>query len=272
MPRRSSVSRVRELSLPVSARRSVGLLRIGVTRARRAVRNGRAATDGARQYPPDFDRALVHLIERVRPYTVTSPERLAALVSATEHVDRARVPGAIVECGVWRGGSMMAVALALLRRGAHERELYLFDTYAGMTEPTACDVETFATVARSPRASDTWRSINDWCAVGLQEVRANLLSTGYPAARLHFVEGKVEETLPAAAPERIALLRLDTDWYESTAHELRELYPRLSAGGILLIDDYGHWSGARKAVDEYFGGAPPFLHRVDYTARVAVKP
>ena len=82
----------------------------------------------------------------------------------------------------------------------------------------------------------------------------------------------MEDTLPAAAPDTIALLRLDTDWYESTAHELRHLYPRLSRGGILLVDDYGHWSGARKAVDEYFGADRPFLHRVDYTARLAVKP
>jgi hypothetical protein len=88
------------------------------------------------------------------------------------------------------------------------------------------------------------------------------------------VIGRVEETLPQAAPDEIAILRLDTDWYESTRHELEHLYPRLSVGGILIIDDYGHWQGARKAVDEYFAGRSPavFLNRVDYTCRLVVKP
>jgi predicted O-methyltransferase YrrM len=105
------------------------------------------------------------------------------------------------------------------------------------------------------------------------EVRATLLSTRYPAERVHLVEGKVEDTLPAAAPEQIAVLRLDTDWYESTKHELEQLYPRLSPGGVLILDDYGHYEGARRAVEEYFAehGGRPLLTRVDYTGRVGVK-
>ena len=109
------------------------------------------------------------------------------------------------------------------------------------------------------------------CAT-LDEVAApTCAATGYPAERLHFVEGKVEDTIPEQAPERIALLRLDTDWYESTRHELEHLYPRLSPGGVLIIDDYGHWEGARQAVDEYFKGEV-YLHRIDYTGRLAIKP
>jgi len=104
-------------------------------------------------------------------------------------------------------------------------------------------------------------------------VQANLGRTGYPAERIHYVKGKVEETIPATLPSRIALLRLDTDWYESTRHELQHLYPLLSTHGVLIIDDYGHWQGARQAVDEYFAASaePVFLHRVDYTARLVVK-
>ena len=95
-------------------------------------------------------------------------------------------------------------------------------------------------------------------------------SLGSGPERIHFVEGKVEDTIPAHAPERIALLRLDTDWYESTRHELEHLYPRLSRGGVLIIDDYGHWQGARQAVDEYFGDAhAALLNRIDYTARAS---
>ena len=109
---------------------------------------------------------------------------------------------------------------------------------------------------------------------GFDEVRRNLASTGYPSDRLHFIRGRVEDTIPASAPESIALLRLDTDWYESTRHELTHLYPRLVRGGVLIIDDYGHWQGARQATDEYFSvlGSPVLLHRIDYTGRIAVKP
>ncbi len=100
-----------------------------------------------------------------------------------------------------------------------------------------------------------------------------MASTGYPEERLHFVKGKVEETIPGDLPGKIALLRLDTDWYESTRHELEHLWPLLVPGGVLIIDDYGHWAGARRAVDEFFADRvdAPLLNRVDYTARVGVK-
>ena len=110
-------------------------------------------------------------------------------------------------------------------------------------------------------------------AISLEEVRANLLSTGYPPERLHFVKGMVERTLPDAAPQQVALLRLDTDWYASTKHELEHLFPRIARNGVLIIDDYGHYVGARQAVDEYIEQhrLPLLLNRIDYTARLAVK-
>src|SRR5690606_24776929 len=102
---------------------------------------------------------------------------------------------------------------------------------------------------------------------------SNMVSTGYPMERCHFVEGKVEDTIPATVPDRISLLRLDTDWYESTRHELEHLWPLLQPGGVLIIDDYGHFEGARKAVDEYFldRSDAPLLNRIDYTGRIAIK-
>lgn len=107
----------------------------------------------------------------------------------------------------------------------------------------------------------------------LEEVRSNLLGTGYPAERVTFVKGRVEDTLPRVLPGPIALLRLDTAYYESTKRELEQLYPLLVLGGVLIIDDYGHWKGARRAVDEYFAasGLRPFLHRIDYTGRLVLK-
>ena len=112
-----------------------------------------------------------------------------------------------------------------------------------------------------------------WCYAPLDAVREAVLSSGYPSRKITFVKGRVEDTLPQAAPEKIAILRLDTDWYESTRHELETLYPRLVRGGVLILDDYGHWQGAKKAVDEYIekNDLKLFLSRTDYTGRVAIK-
>ena len=219
-----------------------------------------------REFPPDFTPFEMDIIRSVRAHTMTSAERLFALIQAARYVVAAGIPGAIVECGVWKGGSMMAVAHTLRRLGVFDRELYLFDTFAGMTNPGTEDV----TYTGRP-AADDFRE--DWLAVSVDAVREAVTAVGYPADRLHFVKGDVEKTIPEAAPETVSLLRLDTDWYASTHHELIHLYPRLSTGGVLIIDDYGHWDGARKAVDEYFATeAPPLLlSRIDYTGRIGVK-
>jgi O-methyltransferase len=227
------------------------------------------------QAPVDFSADDIALLDRVRPYTMTSPERIFAAATAARFVVDAKVPGAIVECGVWRGGSSMAMAFALLSRGVSDRDMYLFDTFEGMSSPTDADLDytgrlAMETFERTQTADDR----ADWCAASIQVVRSNLALTGYPFDRLHLVQGKVEETLPGAAPEVIALLRLDTDWYESTKHEMETLYPRLTPGGVLIIDDYGHWQGSRLAVDEYLeaNDVHLLLNRIDYTGRVALKP
>jgi O-methyltransferase len=215
------------------------------------------------------DRAIV---ARVSPFTMTSPERRASLLGAVDHLVKHRVAGDIVECGVWRGGSMMLVALALMDRGDTDRHLYLYDTFEGMSAPTAEDRSVSGESAQA-QLDRTRKGEGVWCEAGLDDVQANLWSTGYPRERIHFVKGKVEQTIPQTLPAHLALLRLDTDWYESTRHELAHLYPLLSMHGVLIIDDYGHWQGARQAVDEYFAASaePVFLHRVDYTARLVIK-
>lgn len=221
--------------------------------------------------PADYDETTVDVIRRVRRHTMTSPARLEALVQATEHVVAAGIPGAIVECGVWRGGSMMAAALTLARIGATDRDLVLFDTFTGMTEPTAEDADSPYDGYSLHRM---WRRREQWSGVPAGEVREAIASTGYPMDRVRLVEGRVEDTLPAAAPERIALLRLDTDWYASTRAEMEHLYPRLAPGGVLILDDYGHYGGARRAVDEVLAerGERLLLQRIDYTGRIAVRP
>lgn len=223
--------------------------------------------------PKDINSADAETIRRVRPFTLTSPERIAALCEAVTYVLRAHIEGAIVECGVWRGGSMMAVAHTLLRLEQPNRELYLFDTYAGMTAPGKHDLDLRGGDAAKLLSNESRGDPNSlWCVSSLEEVRRNMRSTGYPDRHIHFVKGRVEDTIPLAAPPSIAILRLDTDWYESTRHELEHLFPRLRPGGVLIIDDYGHWQGARRAVDEYLQrtNARILLNRVDYTGRIGV--
>jgi O-methyltransferase len=212
----------------------------------------------------DFPTAWQRTIEQVAPYTMVSAERTGGLIQAIEHVIARGIPGAVVECGVWRGGSSMAAALTMQRLGEC-RDVYLFDTFEGMPRPTDADVD-YAGRAELP----TWDPVNRNTRVDIDSVRAAMRSTGYPDEHTSLVKGSVEDTVPEAAPQEIAVLRLDTDWYESTRHELHHLYPRLSQGGVLIIDDYGHYAGARKAVDEYLGEAT-FLHRLDYTGRLVVK-
>jgi hypothetical protein len=229
---------------------------------------------GALSLPPDFDEEAKATIEAVRAYTITSPERLFALIQAVRHVSVAGIAGDIVECGVWRGGSMMAAARTLLECEDTSRQLYLFDTFAGMSPPTDKDVAVDGQTARklvsAERKGDPTSAL---CYASIDDVKSAMLGTGYPAARMHFVKGKVEDTIPIHAPEEIAILRLDTDWYESTRHEMAHLFPRLVRGGVLIVDDYGHWTGCRQAVDEYLesNGIRLLLNRVDYTGRIAVK-
>jgi O-methyltransferase len=227
----------------------------------------------AEAMPPDFSPEAIATVKTVRAFTMTSVERLGALIGAVEYVVRAGVPGDIVECGVWKGGSMMAVALTLLRLQRADRTLHLFDTFDGM--PPALDVDRDLrgdSAAAMLAAHDRDTSLV-WAYAPLDEVRRNLASTRYPAPLVRCIAGRVEETIPSKAPTAISLLRLDTDWYESTKHEMEHLFPRLSPGGVLIIDDYGHWEGARKAVDEYLETAKInlLLCRIDYTGRIAIK-
>jgi O-methyltransferase len=226
-----------------------------------------------RDVPSDFTDADEVSYRAVEPYTMSSPERVYALIASTRHIVETGVPGAFVECGVWKGGSMMAVAHTLVDLGVGDRDLYLFDTFSGMTEPSDEDKlhETGSSAADVLATQD--RDSRLWAVSPLDEVKANMERTGYDTAHVHFVEGPVEETVPAEAPEQIALLRLDTDWYRSTKHELVHLYPRLSPGGILIVDDYGHWSGARQAVDEYLADQrlAVLLHRIDTAGRIVQK-
>lgn len=223
----------------------------------------------------NYESAELDIINKVRPFTSTSAERIVGVINAVKYLTRNGIEGDFVECGVWRGGSMMAAMLALLQQSDTSRHFYLYDTYEGMTHPSEKDVSFNGIRAADALAtSEKKEGPSVWCIASLEDVKNNIYSTGYPKDKIHFVKGRVEDTLPAQAPQKIALLRLDTDWYDSTRHELLHLYPLLSKNGVLILDDYGHWQGARKAVDEYFAIQPfaPLLTKLDYTGRLIVKP
>lgn len=227
-----------------------------------------------KEFPKDMDKEFKRIYEEYKDYTMTSIERMYALYKAVEYVMNSKIPGDFVECGVWRGGSSMIMAHTLLKLKETNRKIYLYDTFEGMPRPTEKDKE----IIGSKSAIDIWEEkrknhCHDWFVLSLNEVKNNMLSTGYLQENIIFVKGKVEDTIPGTTPSQIALLRLDTDWYESTYHELKHLFPLLSDRGILIIDDYGHWAGAKEAVDKYFkeNNITILLNRIDYTGRLGIK-
>jgi O-methyltransferase len=262
-----------ETGSPIAGRVRTAVRRMPWRRPSAAVPN---TEDPLWKHASESDRRIVG---EALPYSMTGVARLLSLIDAVRHCVERDIRGAFVECGVWRGGSALAMILTLQEVGVADRDLYLYDTFEGMTPPTLRDVS-----STEGAALDEWQAAQEdgrrpWSDVFGAEVfdeagvQSLLRGTGYPPQRLQFVRGRVEATIPSTQPDEIALLRLDTDWYESTAHELKHLYPRLRNGGVLIVDDYGHWHGARDAVDEYFsrGPAKPLLTRVDYSARMGLK-
>jgi hypothetical protein len=218
------------------------------------------------------DSEFMKVYNECRPYTMTSLERLYSLYTSVQYILDNQIEGDLVECGVWKGGSSMMMALSLLQRGHSERSIYLYDTFEGMSEPTSEDKTFVGESAQSLLERDEKEDPDSiWCYSSLEEVKKNMDKTGYPSHRIHYIKGKVEDTLSGEKPGSIALLRVDTDWYASTKCELEQLYPLLSHKGILIIDDFGHWEGAKKAVVEYFAETMPFLHRIDNTGRLLIK-
>jgi hypothetical protein len=210
-----------------------------------------------------------------KPYTMTSVEPMYALYTSVNYIIESNIQGSIVVCGVWRGGSAMLIAKMLSNRNISDRKIYLFDTFEGMSAPTEHDIDfrgDHASVLLKENENNKEESV--WCLADLEDVQNNMRLTDFPEENIMYIKGKIENTIPENMPEEdIALLHLDTDWYESTKHELQYLYPKLVINGVLLIDDYGHWEGCRKAVDEYLkeNGINILLNRIDGTVRSGQK-
>ncbi|MHA6495438.1 TylF/MycF/NovP-related O-methyltransferase [Pseudomonas borbori] len=207
--------------------------------------------------------------------TLVSYERLWATLMACKHAIERNIEGDFVECGVWRGGNAL-LAAAMFKLHKVTRKVYMFDTFKGMTAPTDADkyfsngapvIDTFLSKQRDTH--------NEMYYSSLDEVKNNFTKAGLLDDSIVFVEGDVLQTLedPANLPDKICVLRLDTDWYESTKKELEVLYPRITIGGSVIIDDYGHFTGSKQATDEYFAATQkrPLLLYTDYTGRIGVK-
>lgn len=162
------------------------------------------------------------------------------------YVNENKIEGDYVECGVYKGGSIMNMALSQLNYKKRV-PIHLYDTFTGMTKPTGHDVS-----HKGVSAARILENPKKWCVCSLEDVKRNVSMTKYPEELFYFHKGDVVDTLKKDLPDRIAILRLDTDWYKSTKLELEMLYPKLVKGGVLILDDYGYWKGARKAADEYF--------------------
>lgn len=231
------------------------------------------AKSSSRERDMRRDEAFMAFFERCQPYTMTSMERMYGVYREVEYIQRHQIEGAVVECGVWRGGCMMMAALSMMNFGDAERELYLFDTFEGMPQPTDEDYKFGETSARAKWDKLQSSDGSDWNYASIEEVHEAMLSTEYPANKIHLIKGMVENTLPEQAPDRISMLRLDTDFYQSTRHELEHLYPRLAQKGVLIIDDFGTWAGSFKATQEYFekNSIIMMLNRLDCGGRSGIK-
>lgn len=222
----------------------------------------------------DMEASFMRYYEKCAPYTRTSIQRMYSIYNSIAYLVKNNIEGDLVECGTWKGGSAMMMASALKEFNDQNRRIFLYDTYEGMSEPGAKDISYENMDAASLlKTSENDKENSVWCLATIDEVKQNLYATGYPRDKLLFIKGKVEETIPQTVPQKISFLRLDTDWYESTYHELAHLYPLLEKKGVLIIDDYGHWKGARDATDEYFLKAKEviLLNRIDYTGRIGIK-
>lgn len=233
-------------------------------------------------YPVEASPSDIEIIKYVRGknnkngrLTKCNEARLWAAISSVNHVVKNDIPGDIVECGVWRGGCSLAMALKLRELNSNKK-LFLFDTYQGMTEPSLYDKKAYKKLNVLKKFNKlNKKTHNEWCYASISDVKYqfkcfNLLD------KVTFIKGDIRQTLinPSNLPSKISILRLDTDFHDSTESSLQNLFPLLEKNGILLIDDYGCWEGARKAVDDYFEKNltyKPMLWMTDVSERVFIK-
>ena len=213
-------------------------------------------------------------IDLVSKFSMTPKIRIYNLLQALRHLKIKKIDGDYVECGVWRGGNVLLFKKFLENEDFSQRNIYAFDTFEGMTNPDENDFEINTNISATKLLkNDKKKETNVWGVCSLENVKKNISKYVNNLENIYFVKGPVEITLNEAKniPEKISLLRLDTDWYQSTKKELEVLYEKVSSGGVIIIDDYGHWGGSKKAVDNFFSDKYVWMHYVDYACRLIIK-
>lgn len=219
-----------------------------------------------RDHFPDMRETVFwEVFERMKPFTCLNAERFYNIYKSVEYIAQCGIAGHFAECGVFLGGSIIGAAHFAEHFGLGDRKFYVFDTFEGF--PTDTMEKDIAGATYDLSTLTVFN--NNFRAV----VEKNIAASKLDPSKFILIQGLVEETLPSFEIDALAYLRLDTDYYESTLVELDCLYPHLSRGGVVILDDYGHFDGVRQATDDYFRkiGGGPLLQRVDYTGRCGVK-
>lgn len=204
---------------------------------------------------------------QIRDRTMLSIERLYDLYSSVQYVDAAGIPGAIVEIGTWKGG---ALGMALLTHAGSQRSVVGFDTFEGHARPADGELDVRGDDMqvrwdRAAAAGDTWAGADfDECQQFLTGLAEN-------AAQVELVKGDVKVTGLDWEPKPISILRIDCDWYLESLAALEIFWPHLAMGGVVILDDFGHHLGQRRAVEEFFHDRPMKLTHVDYSCLSGVK-
>ena len=226
---------------------------------------------------PEYTDDELRLIEISKKNTMTSYQKLNFLLRSIEHVYNNKIDGDFVECGVWKGGNIILFKNMINKLNMQNKKIYAFDTFEGMTKPLDIDVDLRFKQEKAADVMD--RSPKDYnihnihSYYPIEKVKKNIIESCKDLENIKFIKGDVLKTLLISdnIPEKISILRLDTDWYESTKIELEILFPKLVNNGILIIDDYGDYKGCKKAVDEYFRYKKFNIFKIDAGGRMLIK-
>ncbi len=223
-------------------------------------------------YPIEANNKIKELINISHEFSMTSKRKMYMLSEAVRHVKNKKLDGDFVECGVWKGGNILLYKL-LNDYYFLQKSIFAYDTFDGMFNAEDIDINYKKKIAKKllKNSKKDEKITNIHCFATIENVKKNI-SKYTNLNNINFISGPVEKTLilEKNLPKKISILRLDTDFYQSTKIELDILFPRLVYGGILIIDDYGYWMGQKKAIDEYFNNKQ-WLHRVDQSCRYIIK-
>ena len=211
--------------------------------------------------PYDLFKRFI-LFFKINSYTLLQIPRLNAIYFFTNAIDSFRIEGDIVECGVWNGGSA-AIMAYVSNNSIYKRKIWLFDSFLGLPPPTAKDT-----------AKAFKRYFPGMCSGSRRRVEEILSALKIFPVRTYIVEGWFADTFPKARVERIAILHIDADFYESVKLSLEKFYPAVQRGGYIVLDDYGTWEGCKAAADEFLTQQtqPINLMRIDKNAYYFRKP